>query len=103
MKKAVLIVAIVTLLAGFPVIDAKAVEWHCCNVTSVGQLGDSTAVQLTEPNTAITNRWYLPLSTKSKEMLATAMFAAANNRKVWVAISSTTEYSTIISIALAAQ
>ncbi len=102
MKKAVLILAIATLLAGFAVTDAKA-DWVTCNVVSVGQLGELTGIMLTDSSNSFANRWFLPLSTKSKEMLATAMFAAANSRKVTVYVQSSAEYSTIVVMALTVQ
>lgn len=102
MKKAALIIAIVALLAGFSINDANA-GWHTCTVNSVGQMGDLTVIMLTDSGGTFSNAWFQPLSTKSKEMLATAMFAAANSRKVIVYLPSTEQYGTIVVLALQLQ
>lgn len=71
---------------------------YVCIVTATGPGGaTATFVRLTDTaaTPAFTNRWFKFRSDRAKEMLAVALTAMANNKKVRATLVSTDAYATV--------
>jgi hypothetical protein len=100
MKKIVLVIMVLFVLATLGVNGAQADNgWYVCSVVQCG-MGGSGAVQLTDTAGAFANRWFLIPSATTNQMLAVALTAMANNKNVNVFVSSSAAYSNITAIYL---
>jgi len=89
-------VVVFSMLAVFAV-SAHA-GWYTCTVNMAGAgWGTNCYIKLshTAATPAFENRWFVPLDSQKKEMLAVALTAMTNNMNVSVYIDSTTQYSII--------
>ncbi len=99
MKRAVLIIAVITMLAGFWCVNANASEWVYCDVNGFAQAGEVTLINLTDHYYGnFTSRWFTANTTKAREILAIAMFANTNGRVAVALVSSTDQFSTLLGL-----
>ena len=101
-KMFITMVVALSMVAVFAV-AAHAGGWYTCTVNMAGA-GWGTHCYIKLSDTAATpafeNRWFVPLDSQKKEMLATALTAMTNNMNVLVYIDATTQYSIIRAIYL---
>ena len=97
-KKMFLAMAVVFSMLAVFAVAAHAGGWYTCTVNMAGA-GWGTHCYIKLSDTAATpafeNRWFVPLDSQKKEMLAVALTAMTNNMNVLVCVSSPNEYSII--------
>jgi len=102
-KKMFLVMVVVLSMVAVFAVAAHAGGWYTCTVNMAGA-GWGTHCYIKLSDTAATpafeNRWFVPLDSQKKEMLATALTAMTNNMNVLVYIDATTQYSIIRAIYL---
>lgn len=101
-KKSVVMVLVVFGLLTMLASTSFAAEFFC-TVGSAGPLNaTNTIVKLTDTaaTPAFTDRYFNLRADRAKEMLAVALTAMANNKKVRVVMTSSVQWSTIDSVYL---
>ena len=94
-KVFVMMVVVLSMMAVFAV-SAHATEWYICTIQEAGAGGSGTTlVRLTDINGAFANTWFQASYSIRKEILAVALTAMTNNKKVRVGLSGSSQYSLI--------
>jgi hypothetical protein len=103
MKKKALVVVLLCVmgLATICIGNADA-AWFTCTMGNVGTSGGGTYIVLSDTagSPAFTNQWFVFDTSlgQDKSMLASALTAFANSSNVYVNVSGTSAYSTVLAL-----
>ena len=98
MKKAKLLVIALMILVGVGLFagTAMAGSWFICTIDMAGPSYGNVYIKLTDTDGSFTERWFRVPPADENQVLAAALTASANNAEVWVNLSSSKAYSSII-------
>ena len=97
MKKAKLLVIALMILVCVGLFAGTAMAaWYTCTVDGAGPGYGNVYVKLTDTGGSFTERWFRVPPADENQVLAAALTASANNAEVWVNLSSSKAYSSII-------
>jgi hypothetical protein len=96
-KKISFLVA-VFVLTTLLLISTAFAAWYTCTITKVGANASAYVVFLTDTAATpkFTNRWFVLEPARAKELLAIALTAHANGKKLQVALGSVAAGSTVV-------
>lgn len=94
MKKIVLVIMVLSVLATLGAPSVQAAAWYTCTVNQTGLSTTNSLVMLTQTSAAFTNRWFILPAAQANQMLAVALTAMSSGMHVAV-FTNSAQYSTI--------
>ncbi|RJR42518.1 MAG: hypothetical protein C4567_07200 [Deltaproteobacteria bacterium] len=94
MKKIVLVIMVLSVLATMGVSGVQAAAWYTCTVNQTGVSPTNSMVMLTQTSNVFANRWFVLPAAQGNQMLAVALTAMSSGMHVSV-YTNTTQYSVI--------